>query len=130
MHPPYQHNKAHFRRVLEEYINYFNTRRPHQGILQDLPARLDPSDIYMPICCRKVLAGVHPRLLSSCCLQPVSKRMSRIATKIEPSQDVLKANSIKSLTNRKRKTIKASCTKTFENGLELRKSVFNRREIR
>ena len=51
-------NEAHLRRVLEEYIIYFNSRRPHQGILQDAPVDLDPPDLDLPIRCRKVLGGV------------------------------------------------------------------------
>lgn len=38
-------NERHLQRVLEVYINYFNTRRPHQGLDQDAPAGLDPSEI-------------------------------------------------------------------------------------
>ncbi len=30
-------NEAHLRRVLQEYIHYYNSRRPHQGIQQDCP---------------------------------------------------------------------------------------------
>ena len=51
-------NEDHLRNVLEEYTTYFNTRRPHQGILQDAPAGLDPPDTAMPIRYRKVLGGV------------------------------------------------------------------------
>jgi hypothetical protein len=28
-------NERHLRRVLHEYIEYYNTRRPHQGLEQD-----------------------------------------------------------------------------------------------
>ena len=51
-------NETHLRQVLEEYVNYFNTRRPHQGIDQEAPAGLDPPDIDQPIRCRKVLGGI------------------------------------------------------------------------
>lgn len=30
-------NQAHLRRVLREYIGYYNTARPHQGIDQHIP---------------------------------------------------------------------------------------------
>jgi transposase InsO family protein len=30
-------NAAHLRRVLIEYIDYYNTARPHQGINQQSP---------------------------------------------------------------------------------------------
>ena len=51
-------NEAHLRRVLEAYLSYFNTRRPHQSLDQDAPAGLDPPDITMPIRYRKVLGGI------------------------------------------------------------------------
>lgn len=31
-------NEAHLRRVMKEYVAYFNNERPHQGIGQRLPA--------------------------------------------------------------------------------------------
>ena len=51
-------SEAHLQRVLKEYITYYNTRRPHQGILQDAPVGLDPPDLGQPIRCRKMLGGV------------------------------------------------------------------------
>ena len=51
-------NEAHLRNVLEEYINYYNSRRPHQGLDQDAPAGLDLPETDQPIRCRKVLGGI------------------------------------------------------------------------
>ena len=36
-------NERHLRRVLTEYLGYYNTRRPHQGIDQDSPLGLTVS---------------------------------------------------------------------------------------
>ena len=33
-------NEAHLRRVLLEYVQYYNSRRPHQGLEQDSPEGL------------------------------------------------------------------------------------------
>lgn len=51
-------NENYLQRVLEAYISYFNTRRPHQGLDQDAPAGLDPPDTDQPIRYRKVLGGI------------------------------------------------------------------------
>jgi hypothetical protein len=37
-------NEAHLRRVLKEYVTYFNRSRPHQGIDQRVPAADESSD--------------------------------------------------------------------------------------
>jgi transposase InsO family protein len=50
-------NERHLRRVLTEYIAYYNTRRPHQGIDQDSPLGLAVST-EGPIRYRKVLGGI------------------------------------------------------------------------
>jgi hypothetical protein len=33
-------NERHLRRVMTEYVTYFNHARPHQGINQQCPVRL------------------------------------------------------------------------------------------
>jgi hypothetical protein len=51
-------DQAHLRRVMREYITFFNTARPHQGIGQQilvLPASRATSG---PVRCRKVLGGI------------------------------------------------------------------------
>ncbi|HEY9756118.1 MAG TPA: integrase core domain-containing protein [Oculatellaceae cyanobacterium] len=51
-------NERHLRRVLTEYLVYYNTRRPHQGIDQDSPLGLEPGSTTAPIRYRKVLGGI------------------------------------------------------------------------
>jgi putative transposase len=48
----------HVRRVLNEYVTFFNTRRPHQGLAQQCP-------VWLPIIsqtggaqCRDILGGI------------------------------------------------------------------------
>ncbi len=53
-------NEHHLRRVLIEYITYYNTRRPHQGLEQDSPLGLEPEVIEGQIRYRKVLGGIIP----------------------------------------------------------------------
>ena len=44
--------------ILKEYINYYNTMRPHQGINQQVPKKYEPKTegkiVKMPI-----LSGLH-----------------------------------------------------------------------
>ena len=52
---------AHLRRVLREYVDYFNHARPHQGINQKIPAadtRSGGGGGDGRIRCRDVLGGV------------------------------------------------------------------------
>lgn len=51
-------NERHLRRVLHEYAEYYNTRRPHQGLEQDSPAGMLPASQQGTVCYRKVLGGV------------------------------------------------------------------------
>lgn len=51
-------NQAHLRRVMREYIEFFDTAQPHQGIDQQIPT---PKAIYQttgPVRCRSVLGGI------------------------------------------------------------------------
>jgi putative transposase len=50
-------NERHLRRVLTEYLGYYNTRRPHQGVDQDSPLGLTMST-EGPIRYRNVLGGI------------------------------------------------------------------------
>jgi transposase len=52
-------NENHLRRVMREYIAYYNTARPHQGIAQGIPIPGLPLDAHGPVRCRKVLGGIH-----------------------------------------------------------------------
>ncbi len=51
-------NEHHLRRVLTEYITYYNTRRPHQGLDQDRPLGLAPGAKEGAIRYRNVLGGI------------------------------------------------------------------------
>jgi transposase InsO family protein len=51
-------NERHLRRVLTEYIAYYNARRPHQGLDQDSPLGLEPGIAEGPIRYRNVLGGI------------------------------------------------------------------------
>ena len=50
-------NERHLRRVMHEYIAYYNTRRPHQGPDQDSPLGLTVST-EGSIRYRNVLGGI------------------------------------------------------------------------
>ena len=51
-------NEAHLRHVLKQYIHYYNSRRPHQGIQQDCPNTFQPPDSSQPIRCHHILGGI------------------------------------------------------------------------
>jgi hypothetical protein len=53
-------SETHLRRVLCEYVTYFNSARPHQGLQQripDSPAAGSPG--VGPVCATPVLGGLH-----------------------------------------------------------------------
>jgi transposase InsO family protein len=49
---------AHLRRVLREYVDYYNTARPHQGLKQQAPIPFARGAAIGPISCRDVLGGI------------------------------------------------------------------------
>lgn len=51
-------NEKHLKRVMNEYVTYYNTARPHQGIEQQIPIQPDISTESGPIRCRDVLGGI------------------------------------------------------------------------
>lgn len=51
-------NEQHLRRVLTEYLQYYNARRPHQGPEQDSPLGLKPALSDGAIHYRNVLGGI------------------------------------------------------------------------
>jgi transposase InsO family protein len=51
-------NQAHLRRVMHEYVGFFNTVRPHQGINQQIPVPKTGRPISGPVRCRNVLGGI------------------------------------------------------------------------
>jgi hypothetical protein len=49
----------HLLSVLREYADYYNERRPHQGLAQRFPVMpTQPSNDKGPVRCRNVLGGV------------------------------------------------------------------------
>jgi transposase InsO family protein len=51
-------NERHLHRTLNEYVSYYNSRRPHQGLNQDSPLGLAPVTQNGPVRHRKVLGGI------------------------------------------------------------------------
>jgi putative transposase len=51
-------NEAHLRRVLNEFLAYYNTRRPHQGLAQQSPIERPKPGTKGLIQKRKVLGGI------------------------------------------------------------------------
>jgi putative transposase len=52
-------NELHLMSVLKEYADYYNERRPHQGLDQRIPVMPTiPSNDKGPVHCRNVLGGV------------------------------------------------------------------------
>jgi transposase InsO family protein len=51
-------NQAHLRRVMREYVEFFNTARPHQGIDQQIPNPRSTRNTSGPVRCRNVLGGI------------------------------------------------------------------------
>ena len=51
-------NETHLRRVLREYVDYYNRARPHQGLHQQAPIPFRPSLHHGPVYCRDVLGGI------------------------------------------------------------------------
>jgi putative transposase len=51
-------NQTHLRRVMRDYIEFFNNARPHQGIVQQIPIPLIGHKTAGPVHCRNVLGGI------------------------------------------------------------------------
>jgi hypothetical protein len=51
-------NEAHLRNVLNEYLAYYNERRPHQGLEQQSPIPRPSCQPEGSIIRRKVLGGI------------------------------------------------------------------------
>ncbi len=52
-------NQAHLRRVMREYIAFFNTARPHQGLEQRIPVPKDERSKPLGLCVvATVLGGI------------------------------------------------------------------------
>jgi putative transposase len=51
-------NERHLRRVLHEYVEYYNTRRPHQGLEQESPTGMLLASQQGSVRYRQVLGGI------------------------------------------------------------------------
>ena len=51
-------NQPHLKQIMGEYIDYYNTARPHQGIDQQTPIRSPFCKESGRICCRDILGGI------------------------------------------------------------------------
>jgi putative transposase len=51
-------NERHLRRVLHENVEYYNVRRPHQGLEQDSPTGMPPVSPAGTVHYRRVLGGI------------------------------------------------------------------------
>src|SRR5260221_9766237 len=51
-------NQTHLRCVLREYVDYYNTARPHQGLDQQAPIPFPRGPAVGPISCHDVLGGI------------------------------------------------------------------------
>jgi putative transposase len=51
-------NDSNLRRALTEYVNYYNSRRPHQGLNQQTPIPSPPPEPSGLIHRRKILGGI------------------------------------------------------------------------
>jgi putative transposase len=51
--------ERHLYRVVKEYVGYFNTARPHQGIGQRIPSEPEPSAGEGDVIAFPVLGGLH-----------------------------------------------------------------------
>ncbi len=51
-------NQIHLQRVMREYVEFFNTARPHQGIEQRIPTPAKDRFETGPVRCRSMLGGI------------------------------------------------------------------------
>lgn len=51
-------NQAYLQRVMREYMAFFNTARPHQGLAQQIPVPGITHDNTGPVRCRAMLGGI------------------------------------------------------------------------
>jgi putative transposase len=51
-------NEAHLRRVMRDYVEFFNTARPHQGLDQQIPIPQKDRLTHGSVHCRNVLGGI------------------------------------------------------------------------
>jgi len=51
--------RSQIERILEEYVTFYNSQRPHQGIQQQIPNPGEPKKIGGAVCRSAVLGGLH-----------------------------------------------------------------------
>jgi hypothetical protein len=51
--------RAQIERILEEYIAFYNSQRPHQGIQQQIPRSTESEKNEGAVCRSSVLGGLH-----------------------------------------------------------------------
>jgi len=51
--------KSQVQRILDEYVAFYNSQRPHQGIQQEIPKPGAPEKIGGPVRKSAVLGGLH-----------------------------------------------------------------------
>jgi hypothetical protein len=51
-------NQTHLRRVMRDYVGFFNTARPHQGLEQQIPVPKASGQGHGPVRCHNVLGGI------------------------------------------------------------------------
>ncbi len=51
-------NQSHLRHVLRDYVDYYNTASPHQGLDQQAPIPFPRGPAAGPIACHDVLGGI------------------------------------------------------------------------
>ena len=51
-------NQTHLRHVMRDYVVFFNTARPHQGLDQHIPISKARCQGYGSVRCRNVLGGI------------------------------------------------------------------------
>ena len=51
--------RAQIERILEEYVTFYNSQRPHQGLQQQIPNPGEPKKIGGAVCRSAVLGGLH-----------------------------------------------------------------------
>jgi putative transposase len=51
--------RGQIERILEEYITFYNSQRPHQGIQQQIPKPIELEKKGGAVCRRAVLGGLH-----------------------------------------------------------------------
>jgi len=51
--------KSQVRRILDEYIAFYNSQRPHQGLQQQIPNPGEPEKTGDAVCRSAILGGLH-----------------------------------------------------------------------